>query len=416
MNFITGVLIASLELLLDMAPFLVLGFLFAGLMNEFISAKMIARHLGANSFGSVIKAALFGIPLPLCSCGVIPPTRELQKAGASRGSVVSFLVATPTSGVDSIAATYSLMGPVFTVYRVIASFFSGIFSGLTVNAFEKNRPQDREDIEEPPPRPAMPIGRRVGRVLHYGFIELLSEIGKWLVIGILIGGLITYLIPENFFSETLTPGWQTIVMMIIISVPIYVCATGSIPVAAALMMKGLNPGAAFVFLLVGPATNSVTITVISKFLGKRTTLIYLITLILSGVGFGLLLDALWGSFGFGMSFHEHVHEEMLPMWLQWTSTVAIVSLLVFNPIWGFVKRKKEENKRESLDMDSTLIVPGMTCNNCVAHVQKAVKDVSGVDDVNVDLKTKRVDIQHGEGVAKDKIIQAIENAGYDVER
>jgi len=136
-EIIQGILISSFKLLAAMAPFLLFGFLFAGILNEFISADKIARHLGKRSFASVIKAALFGIPLPLCSCGVIPPTMALRKSGASRGAVLSFLIATPTSGVDSIFATYSLLGPFFAAYRVAASFVAGIFSGVMANFIDK---------------------------------------------------------------------------------------------------------------------------------------------------------------------------------------------------------------------------------------------------------------------------------------
>ena len=209
----------------------------------------------------------------------------------------------------------------------------------------------------------------------------------------------------------------TIVLMVIISIPIYVCATGSIPIAAALMIKGLNPGAAFVFLLAGPATNSVTITVISKFLGKKSTIIYLSTLVLSSIGLGLLLDAMWGRFGFGESILPQHQHEILPGWLEWTSSVFLLFLLalpIILKLFSSIKKDKSNPKPET-DMQSTLIVPGMTCNNCVNHVKNAVERVSGVDDVNIDLKTKKVSISYQENVDLVQLVQAIENSGYDVQ-
>lgn len=417
-DILWGILKNSLELLADMGPYLLLGFFVAGILHEFVSAEKIARHLGKSSFGSVLKSTIFGIPLPLCSCGVIPPTMALRKAGASRGSVLSFLIATPTSGVDSIAATYSLLGLPFTIYRVLASFFAAIFSGTAANLLDKS-PDDTQAAGSPKveEHKATDVVSRSKRVLHYAFVELISEIGKWLVIGILIGGIITYVLPENFFGETLAPGLLTIAIMVLVSVPIYVCATGSIPIAAALLMKGLNPGAAFVFLLAGPATNSVTITVISRFLGKRSTIIYLSTLIISAIGLGLLLDAVWTRFGFGMAMqHQHEHQ-LLPLWLEWGAAAILVILLIVPSILNYVKitREKQELENVDSDMKSELSVPGMTCNNCVAHVQKAVEGVDGVEKVIVDLKSKKVDVQYKETATLAQISQAISDAGYEVQ-
>jgi copper ion binding protein len=417
-DIVWGVLTNSFDLLMDMGPYLLLGFFVAGILHEFVSAEQIARHLGKSSLGSVLKAALFGIPLPLCSCGVIPPTMALRKAGASRGSVLSFLIATPTSGVDSIAATYSLLGLPFAIYRVAASFVAAIFSGVSANLLDKT-PDDTpvDETAHTESRGATDVVSRSKRVLHYAFIELIGEIGKWLVIGILIGGIITYILPENFFGDTLSPGLLTILVMVLISVPIYVCATGSIPIAAALMMKGLNPGAAFVFLLAGPATNSVTITVISKFLGKKSTAIYLVTLILSSIGLGLLLDVVWTRFGFGMSM-QHIHEhQLLPTWLEWASAILIILLLTVPWIVHKVNQTKARKnfQQKETDMQSTLTVPGMTCNNCVAHVQKAVEGVDGVERVFIDLNTKKVNVQYSDGTSLTTISTAIQDAGYDVQ-
>lgn len=417
LNIMWGILQNSFALLMDMGPYLLLGFFFAGILHEFVSTEQIARHLGKGNFSSVLKATIFGIPLPLCSCGVIPPTMALRKAGASRGAVLSFLVATPTSGVDSIAATYSLLGLPFAVYRLFAGFLAAMFTGLSANLLDRKPDSpSKQEQNHPHSHMAKDILSRSKRVLHYAFIELLSEIGKWLLFGIFIGGVITFLLPEDFFGGILKPGLLTIAIMVLISVPIYVCATGSIPIAAALMMKGLNPGAAFVFLLAGPATNSVTITVISKFLGKRSTMIYLVAIVLSSIGLGLLLDVLWSRFGFASSM-QHLHQhQLLPIWLEWTSAAVLLLLLLVPHITGRIQRlfsKREIQKVES-DMHSTLTVPNMTCNNCVAHVQKAVQGVQGVERVVVDLKTKKVDVQYKEHVTLSQISKAIAAAGYEV--
>ena len=414
-NIVWGILISSFELLKDMAPYLLFGFFVAGILHEFISAELIARHLGKSSLGSVLKAAIFGVPLPLCSCGVIPPTMALRKAGASRGSVLSFLIATPTSGVDSIAATYSLLGPLFAAYRVAASFVAAIFSGVTANILDKTPDDPEEETDATDHRRSGGLWEMTKDVFHYAFIELLSEIGKWLIIGILIGGVITYLLPDDFFGGALQPGLLTILLMAAVSVPIYVCATGSIPIAAALMIKGLNPGAAFVFLLAGPATNSVAITVISKFLGKKSTIIYLTTLILSSIGLGLLLDAVWTRLGFGLSMSQHHQHQLLPTWLEWGAAFLLSALLTLPAISRIFSQKKQDtlNVTPESGMQSTLLVPGMTCHNCVAHVKNAVRGVDGVEEVVVDLKTKKVDVSYKD-VALSDIVQAIVSSGYEV--
>ena len=416
-EIVWGILINSFDLLKDMAPYLLLGFFVAGILHEFISAELIAKHLGKSSFGSVLKAAIFGIPLPLCSCGVIPPTMALRKAGASKGSVLSFLIATPTSGVDSIAATYSLLGPFFAAYRVGASFFAAIFSGVAANILDKTPDTTSDNETKTIAKKHKNIASMIKDVFYYSFVELLGEIAKWLVIGILIGGMITYLLPDSFFGGALQPGIVTIILMVVVSIPIYVCATGSIPIAAALLMKGLNPGAAFVFLLAGPATNSVTITVISKFLGKKSTIIYLATLVLSSVGFGLLLDVIWVRMGFSSSMlHQHQHQ-LLPNWLEWSLALLLVALLAMPPIIKIFTSNKSKNisLSQETDMQSTLIVPGMTCNNCMNHVKSAVESVDGVDSVTIDLKSKKVDVSFQENIDRTQLIKAIENSGYDVQ-
>ncbi len=251
--------------------------------------------------------------------------------------------------------------------------------------------------------------------------ELLKDMAPYLlfgffVAGILIGGVITWLLPDDFFGGALEPGLWAILLMVLISVPIYVRATGSIPIAAALMLKGLNPGAAFVFLLAGPATNSVTITVISRFLGKKSTTIYLTTLILSSIGLGLLLDAVWTRFGFGPSMSQHHQHQLLPTWLEWGAAFLLLALLIFPAILRMFSQKKQDTLNVTLEsnMQSTLLVPGMTCHNCVNHVKSAVQGVDGVESVVVDLKTKKVDISYKDDIALGDIVQAIVNSGYEV--
>ena len=259
----SGILLESMRLLNKMAPYLLFGFLFAGLLHIFFSPEKIARHLGKGNFVSVIKASLFGIPLPLCSCGVIPAALALRREGASIGAVLAFLISTPTTGIDSIFATYALLGGLFTGFRIVASFAAGVFAGVLANIFIKEKsftPPEKESCklcghETEHKHSTM---EKATEALRYAFIGLFDEIAKWLLIGVLIGGTISFFIPEGFFASFLGLGWVAYLVMFLIGTPMYVCATGSIPIAASMMLKGLSPGAAFVFLLSGPATNTVT--------------------------------------------------------------------------------------------------------------------------------------------------------------
>ena len=301
MLILRGILAESFKLLIEMAPWLLIGFFFAGLIYVFLPRERVTQHLGKANIMSVFKAALIGIPLPLCSCGVIPVVTSLRKQGASKGACLAFLTATPTSGVDSILATYSLLGLLFAIYRVIASFVTGLFSGFMANIFEKGSTVENVEMTEvcnicdnDAPH-THTFGDKIKIMFSYGFGELIEDTGKWIIIGILIGGLIIYFIPEGFIQNYLGSGFLPMLVMLVVGIPLYVCATGSIPIAAALMLKGLSPGGALVFLIAGPATNAVTITVISKYMGKKMTVLYLLSISMASILLGLLLNAVWGN-------------------------------------------------------------------------------------------------------------------------
>lgn len=344
-NAILGIAHESLVLLLRMSPYLLFGFFVAGIIHVFVSLEKIARHLGKSSVMSVIKAVILGIPLPLCSCGVIPAAILLKKKGASRGAVVSFLIATPITGVDSIFATYSLMGLFFTIYRIIASavtaFVAGIISNLMVRKCDEHGhvepiPEDTEHCPhcgehagsqgEEAVTERHPI--KIVELFRYAFIELMGDVWRWLVLGILIGGIISYMIPAELIERYLGSDFLSMMMMLIIGIPMYVCATGSLPIAAALMMKGMSPGAALVFLLAGPATNAVTITVITRELGKRTAIIYVFSIAVMSVVSGMLLNAFWRKGGGMARMIEH-GAVMLPYWVEISSSIVLAALCLY---------------------------------------------------------------------------------------
>ena len=349
MSHILGILNESLILLYAMSPYLLFGFLFAGILHAFISLDWIARHLGKSSIGSVIKAVLLGIPLPLCSCGVIPAAIMLNKKGASRGAVTSFLIATPITGVDSIFATYSLMGFFFAIFRVIAASVTAIIAGILGNIFLKGeeRPADLSTLEkhhccESGDGSSCECHRgawyKVKELFSYAFVELLGDIWKWLVIGLLIGGLIAYFVPQSFVERYLGSHIWSMLVMLVIGIPMYVCSTGSLPIAAALMLKGMSPGAAMVFLLAGPATNAITITVVSKELGKGATIIYVLTIAVMSIVFGFALNQIW--YGYGLSMrHLAPGMMMLPHWVEVASAIIFVVLIVHVVVRGFIKKE-----------------------------------------------------------------------------
>ncbi len=364
MYYVTGVLSESMSLLYKMSPYLLFGFLVAGVLHAFISLEWIARHMGKSSISSVIKSVILGIPLPLCSCGVIPAAMMLNKKGASRGSVVSFLIATPITGVDSIMATYSLMGLFFTIFRVVAASVTAFIAGILGNIFlrTKHEPLAIEgeleiranhgehchacgdsghEIGERE-KCAKPEWWRCGRIyemFRYAFVELLGDIWRWLVLGLLIGGIISFAVPDELITRYLGSPFMSMLVMMLVGIPMYVCATGSLPIAAALMMKGMSPGAAMVFLLAGPATNAVTITVVAKELGKGATTIYVLTIAVMSIVFGYLLNWLW--YGSMMSMGAMHHAGfMLPSWAEKASAAFLLLLIVNVALRGIFSRRK----------------------------------------------------------------------------
>ncbi len=334
--------------LAEMAPYLLLGFLVAGFLSVLLPPSVVERHLGGRGFLSILKASALGVPLPLCSCSVIPVAASLRAHGASRGAVTSFLVSTPQTGVDSILATYGLLGPVFTFFRVGAALVSGLLGGAAVSllegrdgAGEKEGARERPEGEEGCGGACCGGERKKGFVLpalRYGFVTLPGEIGGPLLLGLLAAALITVLLPPSFFSDLVPPGPLQILALMAGGIPIYICATGSIPLAAGLILAGVSPGAAFALLMTGPATNAATVGTVWKVMGGRTCLVYLGSMILCAFFSGLLLDRLVppgrirafvaGGSGPGLAAH--------------LSAAALLALLA----WGFA-RSLRAGKKES---------------------------------------------------------------------
>ena len=279
-NVLVGIITAAWNLLLEMSPYLLLGFLAAGILNIFIPKEKIYKHLAGNNIKSIVKASIFGMPLPICSCGVIPVAAYLRQKGAGKGSTVSFLSSTPTSGIDSILATYSLLGPLFAIIRPVAALFAGIFGGILTNISRSTHKKDSPpplngsscNICSTPTPHSFSLLDKIKSIFNYAFLDLIGDIGKWIIIGILIGSVIGFLIPGNIIEKYLGTPVLAYPLMLLISIPMYICATGSIPIAASLILKGMTPGAGLVFLIAGPATNAATLSFTGGKLGKRTKL------------------------------------------------------------------------------------------------------------------------------------------------
>ncbi len=336
MNVLRNVLWDFWVTITQMSPYLLFGFLVAGLLSIFISARWVERHLGGRGLLPVLKASLFGVPLPLCSCGVIPVSMSLHKHGASKGATIGFLLSTPQTGVDSIFVTYSLLGPIFAIIRPIAALVSGVVGGGLVDFFA------RDEKAKPAPdecngsccQVAPSFGRRFLNGMRYGFVVLPRDIGKPMLMGLAIAALIAVFVPANFFADKLGSGIGAMLLMMVIGIPVYVCATASVPVAAAMIMKGLSPGAALVFLMTGPASNAAGLTTIWRTLGRRTALLYLLSIAVCALGFGLIVDTF--ALRVQMAVMDHQHE-MGPSLFGHLSAIALLLLLSY----GIIKPKKK---------------------------------------------------------------------------
>ncbi|MBR4533662.1 MAG: SO_0444 family Cu/Zn efflux transporter [Bacteroidaceae bacterium] len=514
----------------EMAPYLLLGFLIAGLLRVFVPRSLYAKHLAPNNMKSVVKAAAIGVPLPLCSCGVIPTTVGLRKEGASHGACTSFLIATPQTGVDSIIATYSLMGLPFAIVRPLAALFTAMFGGWLVSrrktdghhghgqegergttdpshqggeACGEHHHEDEvecgcghhhhedevecgcghhhhheEEVEcgcghhhHHEGHEAEGVWCKIKGALDYAFVDMMQDVGKWLVVGLLIAALISVVVPNEWLAALHDYKLLNMLIVLAVAIPMYVCATGSIPIAVSLMAKGLTPGAALVLLMAGPAVNSASMLVIGKVFGRRTLTLYLVAIIVGAIAFGLGIDYLlpqeWFAVQSGIADLGGHCAHSLSVW-DWVWIVLLVGLLV-NAFWE-AHRKTDghggcgcghhhdheqtsslpDGRGSGVELPSAGLpgeglpsaglpgeglpsaglpgeglpevgqpevghyrISGMSCNHCKANVERAIRSVEGVEDVEVNLA-------RGEAVVRGKhdpaeLIEKVKSYGYEVE-
>ncbi|MCC4768855.1 SO_0444 family Cu/Zn efflux transporter [Methanosarcina sp. DH2] len=426
-----GILLSSWEIFVEAAPYLIFGFGIAGILNTLVPDQKIVDYLGtsAGKVRSVVNASLAGLPLPLCSCGVIPAAMSIRKRGANRGATLSFLISTPQTGVDSIVITYALLDPLMTVFRPLATLATAILAGLADNLLIGEEPEKKESKKQgktgkkaeilaasalvgvsaagnkcnSPPcncstnempgiekkeysaintvplkvRPmqlktgsgegarslilsptmcmpenkatscgcghceqekneTLPAGKLKKSVkekfldsLTYAYIELPGDISKWMLIGILFAGIISYAVPETLIQEYLGGGIGSMLVMLVVGIPLYICATASTPLAASLVAKGMSPGTAFVFLLAGPATNAATITMVARFLGKRSAALYLGVISICALGAGILLDWLYLKLGISATATLGSAGELLPESIKIGFAVFLLPLMLY---------------------------------------------------------------------------------------
>jgi hypothetical protein len=345
-------ILESGRLFLEISPWLILGLLLAGVIHIFLPQEKITHHLSGRKFLSILKATIVGIPLPLCSCSVIPVTTSLKKEGAGDGACVSFLISTPTSGVDSFLVTYSLLGGVFAFFRVIGAFIIGVIAGMIVNLISKKKhttlPNENSTKTckickpccntHPTPHPhTHTTVEKLRGVFQYGFRDMLGDISTSLIIGILIGGAITYFFPTGIIEKYIGKGFLSMVVILLVAIPLYVCATGSIPIAGVLMLKGLSPGAALVFLFAGPATNAVTVSVIGRYFGKKILLVYLGAVIIGSMVLGGILNHL---LSVEVAYQKFYSPKSIPLMIKIISATLLGGCLLYNLIKKFYNGRK----------------------------------------------------------------------------
>ncbi len=403
MNYIYSYFGELWHLTVDMSPYLLFGFLAAGVLRVYFPRNFLIRYMGGNNIRASFNASLLGVPMPLCSCGVLPAGISLYNNGASKSATTSFLISTPQTGVDSILATYAMLGLPMAIVRPVVALLTGFAGGITAGRFDNgvnNVPiVASEEI----------IPKKLGYMLRYAFVEFMADISRWLVYGLLIAALIAVLLPDDFFANAVSNPYLQLMVILLASIPVYVCATGSVPIAAVLLLKGISPGAVLVFLMAGPATNAASLTVLNKALGRKTTIIYLTTIVAGALISGMLINQLPAGW-FRAFASAHHHHSLLPEWVGSGSATLLIALILNSFIVSF--RKRNEKKNLHMDQNSVLVsVEGMTCNHCVRSVENKLRGLENVQVVQASFERGEVRIE-GRNIDLEQVKKIIENLGY----
>lgn len=393
------------RIMLELSPSLLLGLVIAGLLHVYLPAGLIHRRLNRPNLASVTQASLIGVPLPLCSCGVIPTALGLRKDGASLGATTSFMISTPQTGVDSILVSAAFLGWPFALFKLAAAFLTGLTGGALVNRFV---PSEQRDAAATASASDGQRDRGLLGVLRYAVFDLLGAIDLWLIAGVLAAALVTTLTPPDFFAgQAWAQGLFGMILVLAISVPLYVCTTASVPIAASLIAAGMPAGSALVFLMAGPATNVATIGAVYRTLGPRVLWLYLGTVVVMSLGFGLLFDRLLNTSTAGAQVHIHAGGG----WLAVLCAVLLILLLLFLLIQRL--RRRLGPPPELSNAALILSVEGMTCQHCVGNVKQALEALDPVDEAQPDLASGLVRVR-GDKMEAAPIVRAVEQAGFSV--
>ena len=393
------------HLMLELAPWLFAGAAVASLLHVWLPKQYLSQRLGGKGMGQVFRAVAFGVPLPLCSCGVIPAAMSLKKEGASDGSTVGFLISTPQTGVDSVMVTASMLGWPFAMFKVVAALVTGLIGGFLVDQVKTEKSSTDHSLSNLNDHHNVAASWR--EALRYGLDELIYPIWCWLVIGVLVSAAVTTWIPQEQFATLTAGGVWTLLLMVAISIPLYVCATASVPVAATLVASGFPEGAALVFLMAGPATNVATIGAAYRVFGTRIMTVYLCTVFTGSIGFGLLFDMFW-ALEASNTVMNHGHDSLLVI----GSAGVLTALFLWYGIQDL--RQLIRPKGPSAGQETVaLTVSGMTCGGCVKTLTSSLESVDGVERVDVVLDTGRAEI-YGVRLDRDALEHAVQEVGFSL--
>lgn len=385
---------------LELAPWLLLGAAAGGLLSVFVPQNLMQHHLSGRL--GVLKAVIFGIPLPLCSCGVIPVGLGLKKSGASNGAAVGFLISTPQTGVDSILVSASFLGWPFAILKVAVALVTGLCGGTLADIVAP-----ANDASTTPDQHHEGRRKNLLQQLLEHSVELIRSIWGWLLIGVFVSAVITLLVPENSLKEFAAfTGFSALLITLVVSLPLYVCATASVPVAAALVAGGLPPGAALVFLMAGPATNVATLGAVYRTLGGRVLVVYLTTIIagslIAGIAFnGLISPAVT---------HMHAHDHTAAWW-RIGSGLILGALMLRFMLEDLRRRWRHSQSAEHSDAEQVIEIEGMTCDGCAARLQRELESHPTIEYADVSFD-KRQAIVHGE-LSEQEIGDVVRKAGFE---
>ncbi len=407
-----------LNILNAMSPYLLLGFFVAGLLHVYVPQSTFSKYLSKKGAKSVFLATLFGVPLPLCSCGVIPTAMSIKREGASDGATVSFLIATPQTGVDSILATYGVFGLPFAIIRPIVAFVVGIFGGLLVDRFSDS---NNEVAQKKRANNSATQAERLTLMdaFKYGFVDMLQDLGKWLTIGLVIAAAITAFVPSSVFEVLSDHYLLNITVVLLLSIPMYICSTGSIPIALSLLMKGISPGAVLIFLMAGPATNVATLAVVRKVLGTKVTVLYLLSIILGAIAFAVFIDFALPVEWFtsklsAASGCSHCIDDAA--WWQTASSILFV-VLMLNAYILKLRNGEGHSHSHSHEIEELVIqkfkVEGMRCNHCKSNVEKAIAALPNVTAVTAELSSGMIEVEGN--ISKDEVCNVVSQLGFKID-